>query len=62
MFKLAPPFKQTRAVLVFATECKNNVEPHLRSQKVNYIQLFFALIILEFSHADDIIKPHTVYR
>ena len=35
----------TRAVLVFATERKNYVDPCLRSQKkVNYVQLFFALI------------------
>ena len=46
----------TRAVLVFATERKNNVDPRLQSQnKVNYAQLLFALIILEFSHLDDII-------
>ena len=46
----------TREVLVFATERKNNVDPCLRPQKkVNYVQLFFALIILEFSHLDDII-------
>ena len=33
----------TRAVLVFATERKNNVDPRLRSQKkVNFVQLFFA--------------------
>ena len=33
----------TRAVLVFATERKNNVDPQLRSQKkVNNVQLFFA--------------------
>ena len=32
---------QTRTVLVFATERKNNVDPLLRSQKkVNNIQLF----------------------
>ena len=31
----------TRAVLVFATERKNNVDPQLRSQKkVNNVQLF----------------------
>ena len=51
---------KTRAVLVFATERKNNinVDPRLRSQKkVNYVQLFLALIILEFSHLDDIINP-----
>ena len=31
----------TRAVLVFATERKNNVDPRLRAQKkVNYVQLF----------------------
>ena len=38
-------FKQvgTRAVLVFATERKNNVDPRLRSQKkVKNVQLFFA--------------------
>ena len=35
--------KITRAVLVFATERKNNVVPRLRSQKkVNKVQLFFA--------------------
>ena len=33
----------TRAVLVFATERKNNVDPRLRSQKkVKNVQLFFA--------------------
>ena len=33
---------KTRAVLVFATERKNNVNPCLRSQKkVSNIQLFF---------------------
>ena len=33
----------TRAVLVFATKRKNNVDPHPRAQKkVNYVQLFFA--------------------
>ena len=32
--------KITRAVLVFATEHKNNVDPRLRSQKkVNYVNL-----------------------
>ena len=32
---------ETRAVLVFATERKNNVDPSLRSQeKVNNLQLF----------------------
>ena len=54
---------KTRAVLVFTTERKNNVDPRLRSQKkVNYVQLFFALIILEFSHLDDIIiqTPHSI--
>ena len=35
--------RKTRAVLVFATERKNNVDPQLRSQKkVNNVQLFFA--------------------
>ena len=34
---------KTRAVLVFATERKNNVDPRLRSQKkVKNVQLFFA--------------------
>ena len=34
---------KTRAVLVFATERKNNVDPRLRSQKkVKSVQLFFA--------------------
>ena len=34
---------RTRAVLVFATERKNNVDPRLRSQKkVKNVQLFFA--------------------
>ena len=33
----------TRAVLVFASERKNNVDPRLRSQKkVKNVQLFFA--------------------
>ena len=33
----------TRAVLVFATERKNNVDPRPRAlKKVNYVQLFFA--------------------
>ena len=33
----------TRAVLVFATKRKNNVDPRPRAQKkVNYVQLFFA--------------------
>ena len=33
--------KKTRAVLVFATERKNNVDPRPRAQKkVNYFQLF----------------------
>ena len=36
----------TRAVMVFVTELKNNVDPRLRSQEqVNYVVLFFALII-----------------
>ena len=29
----------TTEVLVFATERKNNVDPHLRSQKMNYNKL-----------------------
>ena len=34
--------ENTRAVLVFATERKNNVDPRLRWQKkVNNVQLFF---------------------
>ena len=34
---------QTRAVLVFVTERKNNVDPRLQSQKkVKNVQLFFA--------------------
>ena len=34
---------KTRAVLVFATKRKNNVDPRPRAQKkVNYVQLFFA--------------------
>ena len=46
----------TRALLFFVTERKNNVDQRLRTQqKVNYVQLFFALIILEFNHLDDII-------
>ena len=34
---------ETRAVLVFVTKRKNNVDPRPRAQKkVNYVQLFFA--------------------
>ena len=41
----------TRAVLVFATERKNNVDPRLRSQKkVKNVQLFFAK--LQLGHSD----------
>ena len=39
---LLPDFNKTRAVLVFATERKNNVDPRQRSQKkVKNVQLFF---------------------
>ena len=44
-------------MLAFATERKNKVDLRLRPQmKVNYVQLFFTLIILECSHLDDILK------
>ena len=37
----------TRAVLVFVTERKNNVDPRPRAQKkVNYVQLFFAKLLV----------------
>ena len=43
--------KLTRAVLVFATECKNNVDPRLRCQKkVNYVQLFFCQVLVTGVH------------
>ena len=49
-------------MLVFATKSKNNVAPLVISEEVNYVQLFFAIIILEFSHLDGkIIKtPHRI--
>ena len=50
------PKTQTRMVLGFATEHKKNVDPSLRSRKkVNYIQLFFAFMIFEFSYLDGIV-------
>ena len=55
---MAPPFEQTltRAVLVFATERKKMSTPDWELRRGgNNVQLFFALIILEFSHLDEII-------
>ena len=49
------PAEKNRAVLVFATERKNNVDPRLRSQKkVKNVQLFFAK--LQLGHSDLVLK------